>query len=158
MQERIETPKDGARRLFARELDAGFKPAGLHLYADADGNALFRVVRLKYPGFAGLAEAERERLRDQFKCDGKGKIVMPMHLVGERYKVGRGEKSAEGWPLYNLAAILVADADTPIVVVEGEKCADALTRISHQGMGKGCPVRYNLGVINKLYTDNGAAL
>jgi Na+/H+ antiporter NhaD/arsenite permease-like protein len=33
-----------------------------------------------------------------------------------------------------------------------------LTRISHQGMGKGCPVRYNLGVINKLYTDNGAAL
>jgi hypothetical protein len=126
MQERIERPKEGARRIFRREIEAGFEPAGLHLYADAEASELFRVVRLKYPAFAELPEAERERLREQFKCDGKGKIVMPTHLVGERYRKGRGEKPAEGWPLYRLPELMAVDSETPVFIVEGENCADAL--------------------------------
>lgn len=121
-----ETPKEAARRIFDRQLNAGFEPAGLHDYADVEGRELFYKVRLKYPSFAELPEVERDRIKAIHKCDGKGKIILPIHWNDTAYVKGQGEKPPEGWPLYNLAALLAADAATPLFIVEGEQCAEAL--------------------------------
>ena len=46
---KTETPKEAARRLFAKEIASGFKPEALHCYADAKGVPLFYRPRLKHP-------------------------------------------------------------------------------------------------------------
>jgi len=40
-----ESPQEGARRLFARDIEAGFKPLALHRYCTVDGSVLFYRLR-----------------------------------------------------------------------------------------------------------------
>lgn len=102
-----ESTDAAVQRLFAKELAEGFSIAGCHRYNDADGFELFRVVRLKHPA--------------------RGKIIRPMHRDGARYRIGRPERPANGWPLYRPPYPLV-ETD-PVFIVEGEACADALAKL-----------------------------
>ncbi|MBS0213190.1 MAG: AAA family ATPase [Proteobacteria bacterium] len=122
-----EAARDAVHRLFAGALSAGFKLAGLHRYNTSDGAELLRVVRLKHPGWADLADAERDALRQRHQCDGKGKIVRQMHRDGTHYVAKAPARPAHGWPLYRPPYPLV---DTlPVIYVEGEACADALAKL-----------------------------
>jgi len=54
-----------------------------------------------------------------------GKFYLP-------FNVGRGEwKAPVERPIYNLDKIAAADPATPIIFVEGEKCADALSELGY---------------------------
>lgn len=100
-----ETPQAGARRLFAREIAAGFAPVALHCYADAEGVPIFYRPRLKHP-------------------DGR-KEIKPMRLEGLRYVMGEPPAPKAGKPLYGLPHLL-ANPEATVWIVEGEGCADAL--------------------------------
>jgi Protein of unknown function (DUF3987) len=102
-----ETARAAVRRIFAKELRYGYTIAGCHRYNAADGTELFRMVRLKHP------------LRS--------KIILPIHRDGMRYAKGRGEMPATGWPLY--APPYPRVETDPVLIVEGEACADALARL-----------------------------
>lgn len=103
----IEDARQAVNRLFAGNLRDGYRIAGCHRYNDAEGRELFRVARLKHP------EAE--------------KIIRPMHRSSARYRTGRPERPATGWPLYVPPYPLVETE--PVFVVEGEACADTLARL-----------------------------
>ncbi|WP_392337179.1 hypothetical protein [Loktanella salsilacus] len=73
-----------------------------------------------------------------FYCDDQGNTV----LIANRFERGGGDKffipydvAAETWtaldsrPLYRLPELQAANLDRPIIVTEGEKCADALTTL-----------------------------
>ena len=97
-----ETPKAGATRLLAKYLKNGFRAPLLHPYVDYDGTVLYYKVRLTHP-----------KMR---------KVILPIHLVGKTFDFGQGDRNI----LYKLPALLKAKRATPIYVVEGESCADAL--------------------------------
>jgi len=101
-------PQRAARDLFRREIAAGWKPAELWPYEDADGRALFYKVRLDPPG-------------------DEAKLIRPMHLSGERWTLGLPPKPAAGWPLYRLGDVLASDA--VVYICEGEKATEALRRL-----------------------------
>lgn len=102
----VENIRDAIHRLFAKELRDGFKLAGCHRYNDADGNELFRRVRLKR---------------------GDTKHIRPMHRDGMRYGIGELPAPPQGKHLYVPPYPLV-ETD-PVFVVEGEACADALAKL-----------------------------
>ena len=52
-----------------------------------------------------------------------GKFFLPYDVACKEWKVPKTR------PIYNLDKISAADAATPVIVVEGEKCADALERL-----------------------------
>lgn len=104
----MESPSDGARRLFAREMGEGFSPVALHVYADADGVPVFYRPRLKHP-------------------DGR-KAIKPMHLDGLRFKLGEPPAANTGKLLYRLPELL-ADLAATVWIVEGEACADVLVKL-----------------------------
>ncbi|MDE2154855.1 MAG: DUF3987 domain-containing protein [Xanthomonadaceae bacterium] len=131
-----ESAREAVGRLFSSALRAGFKLTGLHRYNTATGDELLRVVRLKYPGWASLTDAEREALRQHHHCDGKGKIIRQMHRTDGSYLAKAPAKPANGWPLYRPPYPLV---DTkPLIYVEGEVCADELAK-------RGIPAVASLG-------------
>lgn len=103
-----ETPQAAARRLSARTLRAGYQPAGLHEYCDADGEPAFWRIRLKHP-------------------DTGDKWIRPMRWDGAGYVIGEPAVPATGKLLYRLPDLL-ADASVPVWIVEGEACADALQK------------------------------
>lgn len=74
-------------------------------YTDAEGRVLFATVR--------------------YQKSPKNKAVIPFHFSadGDCWRMGHAYES--GRPLYNLPA-LVADTKLPVLVVEGEKCADVV--------------------------------
>ncbi|MET3930573.1 hypothetical protein ABIE51_002460 [Lysobacter sp. OAE881] len=104
-----ETPMDGVRRLFARELAQGFTVNGLHAYQDADGSILYFRVRLGHPQ--------------------RDKIIRPMRLEGLRYVLGEPPRPKSGRPLYRLPDLLAADASVTVWVFEGEACADLAAQL-----------------------------
>ena len=101
-----ETPKDAARRLAARAISDGFKPIALHRYNDANGEPWCYRIRCKH-------------------ADGR-KHMRPMRLVDGRYEIGEPPALASGKPLYWPPYPLV-ESD-PVLIVEGETCADALAQ------------------------------
>ena len=103
-----ETPQQAARRLAAGALREGFKPQALHEYSDAGGTPLHWRSRLKNP-------------------DTGDKWIRPMKLNGEGYTLGEPDYP-EGKPLYRLRD-LAERPDDPVIVCEGEWCADALVKI-----------------------------
>ena len=102
-----ETPQQAARRLAAGALREGFKPQALHEYTDAAGTPLHWRIRLKNP-------------------DTGDKWIRPMKLNGEGYALGEPDYPA-GKPLYRQRD-LAARPDDPVIVCEGEWCADALAK------------------------------
>ena len=103
-----ETPQQAARRLAAGALREGFKPQALHEYTDTDGTPVHWRIRLKNP-------------------DTGDKWVRPMKLNGEGYALGEPDYP-EGKPLYRLRD-LATRPDDPVIVCEGEWCADSLTKV-----------------------------
>jgi len=58
-----------------------------------------------------------------FRCEQNGqKTFRPVHLADNGYVLAAAPKP---WPLYNLPSVLKAET---VVIVEGERCADVLTR------------------------------
>lgn len=107
MNAHTETPQQAARRLAAEPIRAGFEPEALHQYSDAYGDPLFWRIRLKHP-------------------NGK-KWIRPMRLNGSGFVLGE-PAFQDGKPLYRLPD-LAARPDDPVIVVEGEGCADALAKL-----------------------------
>jgi hypothetical protein len=108
MMQSNEMPKDAARRLAAGAIRDGFQPQALHEYTDPHGKPLHWRIRMKHPGNGD-------------------KWIRPMKLNGEGYTLGEPEYQ-NGKPLYRLHDLASRPAD-PVIVVEGEWCADALTKI-----------------------------
>lgn len=108
MNQPAETPKDAARRLAAKAIGDGFRPEALHEYTDQDGKPLYWRIRLKHP------------------TTGE-KWIRPMELGKEGYRL-REPQYPQGKPLYHLHD-LVSRSDEPVIVCEGEWCADALGKL-----------------------------
>lgn len=102
-----ETPQQAARRLAAGAMRDGFKPQALHEYTDADGTPLHWRIRLKNP-------------------DTGDKWIRPMKRSGESYTLGEPDYP-DGKPLYRLRDVATRP-DDPVIVCEGEWCADALAK------------------------------
>lgn len=80
------------------------KCSALWTYRDRNGEPVGVVVRWDKPA---------------------GKDIRPVARHGDRWRIGA---IPEPRPLYRLPELLAAEADTPIVVTEGEKAADAACR------------------------------
>ncbi len=102
-----ETLRQAAHRLAAGAMREGFKPQALHEYTNADGTPLHWRIRLKNP-------------------DTGDKWIRPMKLNGEGYALGEPDYP-NGKPLYRLHNLAARPAD-PVIVCEGEWCADALAK------------------------------
>ena len=104
-----ESPKEAARRLANRPISKGYKPEALHEYRAADGTPIYWRIRCK-------------------RADGD-KWIRPMMLNGHGYELREPEFTGGKKPLYNLDRI-AADKSSIVWIVEGEKKADALTRLT----------------------------
>lgn len=102
-----ETPQAAARRLAAAVMRDGYKPTGLHVYTDAEGEALYWRIRAKH------ANGE--------------KWIRPMKWDGERFTLGEPQ-SGNAKPLYRLHR-LAQDSTSTVWIVEGEQKADALEKL-----------------------------
>ena len=110
-----ESPQQAARRLAAQWFAKGYKADTLHTYRDADGQPIYYKFRLKHSDGTAAPEGP--------------KVVRPMRLNGAGYVLGE-PKFSNGKPLYGLH-LIAADPNARIWVVEGEKAADALTKLAH---------------------------
>lgn len=104
----LESPKQAARRLMAYKLKEGFEPNEFYTYYDLEANPLYWRVRLLHPQTGD-------------------KAIRPMRLVNGTYEL-KEPLFSNGKPLYNLH-LLTKEPDKTVFIVEGEKCADALTKL-----------------------------
>jgi len=107
MNQYIETPRDAANRLAAQQLRNGFSFEALHEYTDEQGKPTIWRIRLKNP------------LTNE-------KWIRPMKLEQNRYSFGE-PSFPNGKPLYNLKS-LTSKLNDPIIICEGEWCADHLKK------------------------------
>ena len=98
--------RQAARRLTKTQLDQGFKPSGFYEYTDQEGNPLFWRIRLDHPE--------------------KGKWIRPLSFIDGEWQL-KEPMFPEGKPLYNLRHI-ASSLDATVWIVEGEKCADLLSK------------------------------
>lgn len=103
----VETPQTAARRLASGPLSQGFQAVALHEYCNADGEPLFWRIRLKHPN--------------------GDKWIRPMRRDGLGFASGEPDMTRK--PLYRLPELLAANSAAPVVIVEGETCADALAML-----------------------------
>lgn len=104
-----ETPAQAARRLAAPAIAAGFVPAALHPYCDANGDVWFWRLRAKRP-------------------NGE-KWIRPMRWNGRAYELTEPPSPPGGKLLYGLSSLQDLDDGEPVIVVEGENKVDALSRV-----------------------------
>lgn len=104
-----ETPEDAARRLAAPAIATGFLPVAMHRYCDSAGNVQFWRLRAKHPN--------------------SDKWIRPMHWNGHAFVIGEPPAPPGGKLLYGLPALQDLGDDERVIVVEGESCVDALSRI-----------------------------
>jgi hypothetical protein len=105
----FETPKAAARRLTAGQSAQGYKPDALHEYRAADGSPLYWRIRMSHA-------------TDE-------KWIRPMRHDGNRFVLGEPPTPRNGKPLYRLPGLAAADPSAKVLIVEGEKCADALAKL-----------------------------
>ena len=107
----VDSPQQAARRLSAAALRDGFRPEALHAYTTTNGEPIFWRIRLKHP-------------------DTGAKWIRPMRRTagGAGYEIGEPPAPPAGKPLYNLHHI-ATDPAAVVLVVEGEKAADALGKL-----------------------------
>ncbi len=103
-----ETPEKAARRLSAPAIRDGYKPQALHTYTHPDGSVWYWRIRLKSP-------------------ETGDKWIRPMRRNGAGYELGEPD-FPDGKPLYRLND-LAARAQDGVMVVEGERKADALAKV-----------------------------
>lgn len=113
MTNATETPREAARRLAAPWVAKGYKGRALHTYKQPDGSPIYYRMRLEHPD--GDAAPDGRKVIRPFKQNGVG------YVFGE-------PQFPSGKPLYNLDGI-AADVVAPVWIVEGEKAADALTKL-----------------------------
>src|SRR5688572_9620032 len=107
---RTLTPlQEAARRLAAGPLRDGYKPQALHEYTDAEGGLLFARMRLKHP-------------------ETGDKWIRPVTPNGDGGFTMGEPPFPSGKPLYRLHELARLPGE-PVVVVEGELCADALAAL-----------------------------
>jgi RecA-family ATPase len=94
--------------MLAGALRDGFELVAVHEYRGTNGAAQFWKVRAVHP-------------------DGR-KAIRPMHRSGDRFEMGEPPAPAAGRPLYRLDE-LAARPGEPVIVCEGESCADALAAL-----------------------------
>lgn len=104
----LETPMMAARRLVNYKLKEGFEPNGFYTYHDLEANPIYWRVRLLH-----------QQTGD--------KAIRPMRLVNDTYEL-KEPVFTEGKALYNLH-LIAKEPDKTVFIVEGEKCADALTKL-----------------------------
>ncbi|HKU17950.1 MAG TPA: AAA family ATPase [Candidatus Saccharimonadales bacterium] len=104
-----ETAKQAAQRLARAAINGDFTAEALHTYRDADGNPAF--------------------WRWRARKDGGEKVIRPMYWNGSTYIAGEPSAPATGKLLYLLPEVLAADPATPVLIVEGEWCADHLHKL-----------------------------
>lgn len=100
--------KQHARSLSRKVIADGYKPEALHEYTDTDGTPLHWRIRLKHP-------------------DTGDKWIRPMRRDGEVFVLKQPDYP-DGTPLYRLHE-LAARKHEPVLVVEGETCADELAKL-----------------------------
>ena len=106
----IESPQSAARRLAADPIRRGYRPEALHEYQLADGSPWCWRIRCKHP-----ATSE--------------KWIRPMHRTASGFTLGEPTPPPEGKPPYHLPELVAAPFNTVVLIVEGEKCADALAKL-----------------------------
>lgn len=99
--------KHHARQLSSKAISKGFKPQALHEYTDCDNNPTHWRIRLKHP--AG------------------DKWIRPLMRTGAVFELKQPDY-LKGTPLYRLHE-LAANPHEPVLIVEGETCADALAKL-----------------------------
>lgn len=105
---KFQNQKQAARRLMAYKLKDGFEPSGFHIYHDLESEPIYWRVRLINPQTGE-------------------KIIRPMCLINGTYEL-KEPVFNDGKPLYNLH-LITKELDKTVFIVEGEKCADALTKL-----------------------------
>ena len=103
-----ETPQEAARRLMASKFKDGYEAEALHTYNDIEGNPLHWRIRLKHKTL--------------------DKIIRPMALINGTYELKEPSYNHGEKPLYNLHQLAI-NTDKTVFICEGEKCADALTKL-----------------------------
>ncbi|BBE09961.1 inner membrane protein [Mycoavidus cysteinexigens] len=103
------TPEHAAQRFAASMLCNGYQLEALHSYTDVNGQPCYWRIRAKHPNTGD-------------------KWIRPMKLNGRSFTLGE-PNFPKGKPLYRLHD-LAARPDEPVIVVEGEMCADRLAQIS----------------------------
>lgn len=105
----LDTIKQAAKAITEKQRNLGYKSKGLYLYTDTEGNIIY--VRLRM---------------DKEHCE---KWIRPLSRDEDGNWTQIKEPTfPDGKPLYNLH-LIAKYPDNPVYVVEGEKCADALTRL-----------------------------
>lgn len=103
----LDKIKQAAKAITAKQRNQGYQPNGLYPYTDIDGNILY--VRLRMDNTNG-DKWIRPLIRDD---------------AGNWTQL-KEPPFTEGKPLYNLH-LIANNPSKPVWLVEGEKCADALT-------------------------------
>ncbi len=112
-----ETPQQAARRLSAPALRDGYQPAALHTYTDPHGKPIYWRIRAKHP-------------------DGR-KWIRPMHQAdGGAFVMGEPQFAPGAKPLYRRHDLAQHPAAV-VILVEGEKAADALAKMGMQATTSG---------------------
>ena len=87
------------------------QPSKVWDYRDAEGQCSFLVAQWEMPGSGNGAKP--------------GKVIRPVAWNGANWTL---KAMSEDRPLYRLPELLGADPETQVIVVEGEKCADAVVK------------------------------
>ena len=106
-----EDAKEVAHQLTQNLIDQGYLPSGFYGYI----NPVYWRIRLDHPD--------------------KGKEIRPLSFNGSKWEL-KEPKFPNGKPLYLLHELVSRPNDT-VWVVEGEKCADALTKLGLLAMTSG---------------------
>jgi hypothetical protein len=96
-----------AKSFAAAEISDGYRADALYVYRNAAGELHHGVLRLEHSE--------------------KGKWIRPIHWIEDEPRMGLPSHTGPG-PLYNLTEL--QQSEDPVVIVEGEKCADALVSVS----------------------------
>lgn len=105
----LDTIKQAAKLIAANKVKEGYKADAIHQYTDIAGNILY--VRLR------MDNANGDKWIRPLSRDDAGNWTQLKEPV-----------FTDGKPLYNLH-LLTKEPDKTVFIVEGEKCADALTKL-----------------------------
>jgi putative DNA primase/helicase len=105
----LDTIKQAAKLIAANKVKEGYKADAIHQYTDIEGNILY--VRLR------MVNANGDKWIRPLSRDNAGNWTQL-----------KEPPFPDGKPLYNLH-LLTNEPDKTVFIVEGEKCADALTKL-----------------------------
>ena len=116
IQPTTEDARKAARKLCDKELQQGYKPSGFYEYTDKEGNPTYWRFRMDHSD-------KEKRIRPLSFNGGKWELKEPNFPNGKK-------------PLYRLHEIVNPPEET-VWIVEGEKCADVLSKLGLQATTSG---------------------